>query len=177
MASPFVAEIRAFGFNFAPYQWAFCDGQLMGISQNTALFSLLGTTYGGNGQSTFGLPNLQSRAPMQWGDGAGLSSYALGEMTGSSAVTLISSEMPSHNHLVQAAEAAGHTTEATGSPDSTTWLGFSNPAKAYISAAPNTQMSPKAIGPNGGSQAHNNMQPYLTMNFCISLYGVYPARN
>jgi len=178
MSEPFIAEIRAFGFNFSPYGWAYCNGQLMPISQYTALFSLIGTTFGGDGVSTFGLPNLKGRAPMHWGNGAGLSSYVWGQPSGTDSVTLTQSQMPQHNHAIQVAEGAGGAGENTGTPDPTTWLG--NSAHTYLDtpgAIPNTQMSPKAISATGGNQPHNNMQPYLTVNFCIALDGIYPSRN
>ncbi len=166
-------RFRAFGFNFAPRGWMLCDGRILPISQYTALFSLLGTTYGGNGTSTFGLPNLQGRVPMHPGHGPGLSTYVLGEISGSETVTVLSSEMPIHTHSVQAA--TGGTAEAV--PGSATWLGVSAPARAYVNADPTVQMSTKAIAVSGGSQSHENMQPFLTINFCIAYEGIYPSRN
>ena len=177
MSEPFIAEIRAFGFYFSPYGWAYCNGQLMPISQYTALFSLVGTTFGGDGVSTFALPNLQGRAPMHWGNGTGLSSYAWGQPSGTEIVTLTQSQMPQHNHAIQVAEAPSGSGEATPTPTGSTWLGDSSHTYAPGGTAPDTQLSPKAISTTGGSQPHNNMQPYLTVNFCIALDGIYPSRN
>jgi microcystin-dependent protein len=173
MANPFVAEIRIFPFNFAPKGWAFCDGQLMSISQNTALFSLLGTTYGGDGKSNFALPDMQGNAPMHPGQGPGLSLHDLGEMSGSDTVTLLDSEMPAHNHFVQAFPNPGNVN--TGDP--TLSLARSKGGSAYQPPpGTNVQMAFQAITPSGGDQPHNNMMPYLTLNFCIALQGVYPPR-
>lgn len=173
---PFVAEIRIFPFNFAPKGWAFCDGQLLPLSQNTALFSLLGTTYGGDGKSNFALPNLQGRAPMHPGQGPGLSLHDLGESGGSETVTLLESEIPAHPHQIQASNAAGDEE------------GFKNPAGRspgklaggkvlYSGAASGSALfDGSALAPAGGDQPHNNLQPYLTLYFCIALQGVYPPR-
>lgn len=172
MADPFVAEIRIFPFNFAPKGWAWCDGQLLPLSQNTALFSLLGTTYGGNGKSNFALPDLQGRAPMHPGQGPGLSLHDLGETGGSETVTLLESEIPSHTHSVSASTADGISQSpvnqklATGisigqyAPDSNALISFNQ----------------NGLAPAGGDQPHNNMQPYLTFYFCIALQGVFPPR-
>ena len=176
MSSPFVAEIRIFPFNFAPKGWAFCDGQLMMISQNTALFSLLGTTYGGDGKSTFALPDLQGAAPVQQGQGPGLSQYFLGEATGSETVTLLTSEMPAHNHTMEAD--FNHFNAKATSPNGAVLVNDSPKLTfANAPAAPNLQtMNPAMISVAGGSQPHNNMMPYLTLNYCIALQGVYPPR-
>lgn len=171
MADPFVAEIRIFPFNFAPKGWAFCDGQLLPISQNTALFSLLGTTYGGNGQSTFALPNMQGNAPMHPGQGPGLSLHDLGETGGSETVTLLVSEIPGHNHVAQAHSGLSTQTNPVGNA----WSG-SNVSKQWLGAPDGSLMNPQALGIAGGGQPHNNMQPYLTLNFCIALQGVFPPR-
>ncbi len=170
MADPFVAEIRIFPFNFAPAGWAFCNGQLLPISQNTALFSLLGTTYGGDGKSTFALPDLQGSAPMHPGQGPGLSLYDLGQTGGSDYVTLLQSEMPVHNHGLFATEEAAN--ENNPAPDRAPGAGLA------IWATPNnpTQMNFQTLAVSGGSQPHNNMMPYLTFNFCIALQGVFPPR-
>jgi microcystin-dependent protein len=171
---PFVAEIRIFGFNFAPKGWAFCDGQLLPLSQNTALFSLLGTTYGGDGKSNFALPNMQGNAPMHPGQGPGLSLHDLGETGGSETVTLLQSEIPSHSHFVR-----GHTADIadTKAPSSLVVLAKSNNGQLYQTAATGlTLMSANALTPAGGDQPHNNMMPYLTLNFCIALQGVFPPR-
>jgi len=178
MADPFVAEIRIFPFNFAPRGWAFCDGQLMSISQNTALFSLLGTTYGGDGKSTFGLPNLQGSAPMHPGQGPGLSLHDLGETGGSDSVTLLISEMPAHAHNINCIDGArvGGQTGQPGNGILTKTGGV--PANAYTSGATQNQtMAENMVVPAGGDQPHNNMMPYLTLNFCIAMQGVYPARS
>ena len=175
MSSPFVAEIRIFGFTFAPRGWAFCDGQIISIAQNTALFSLLGTTYGGNGQSTFGLPNLQGSAPMHPGQGPGLSLHDLGEQSGLSTVTLLGTQIPSHPH--SAGANAG--SSGQGGPAGNVWgsLPGRNPPPMYQSGAPNAPMSGAALANTGGNQPHNNMQPYLALNFCIAMQGIFPARN
>jgi microcystin-dependent protein len=175
MSSPFVAEIRIFGFNFAPRGWALCDGQILPISQNTALFSLLGTTYGGDGKTTFALPNLQGSAPMQQGQGAGLSQRVLGETGGEPTETLLDSEMPSHSHGAQGIASAGGQSPAPN----TTWADANQRgiSEYTASSAQNVPMSPQALSIAGGSQPHNNLMPYLTLNFCIALQGIYPARN
>src|SRR5260370_19768784 len=161
---PFVAEIRIFGFNFAPKGWAFCDGQLLPLSQNTALFSLLGTTYGGDGKSNFALPDMQGNAPMHPGQGPGLSLHDLGETGGSDTVTLLESEMPSHSHGVL----ANINQSNLAAPSPTVTFARSNPGTAYKTTTQNTvNFSDNAIAPAGGDQPHNNMQPYLTLNFCI----------
>jgi microcystin-dependent protein len=173
MSDPFVAEIRIFAGTFAPTGWAFCNGQLMPISQNTALFSLLGTTYGGDGKSTFGLPDLQGRAPMHPGQGPGLSLRDLGEADGQPAVTLLASELPLHSHTKVA-----QTTPATQfAPSNTSILARSVGGNAYVTpAAPNTTLAQAAIQPAGGSAPHNNMQPFLVLNFIIALQGIFPPR-
>lgn len=174
MADPFVAEIRIFGFNFAPTGWAMCNGQLMPISQNTALFSLLGTTYGGDGKSTFALPNMQSNAPMQPGQGPGLSLHDLGETGGSEYVTLLESEIPAHSHGLLASTQPGE----DAAPNPSVALGRSVGASLYQSTvnANIVRLSFNALGVAGSSLPHNNMQPYLTLNFCIALQGVFPPR-
>lgn len=172
MADPFVAEIRIFPFNFAPKGWAWCDGQLMPLSQNTALFSLLGTTYGGDGKSNFALPDLQGRAPMHPGQGPGLSLHDLGETGGSETVTLLESEIPAHPHAYVARN-------FTANSDAPAGLCVAKPpAGPNIYAPPGAlvQMSDQALPPAGGDQPHNNMMPYLTFYFCIALQGVFPPR-
>jgi microcystin-dependent protein len=174
MSNPFLAEIRIFTAGFAPKGWAFCDGQLMPISQNTALFSLLGTTYGGNGTSNFALPNLQGCAPMQAGQGPGLSLRDLGETAGEQTVTLLQTEMPAHSHGVQ-----GATGSNQGSPANNAWgggqKGFGNVYTAS-NAPTNVQMNPFATSIAGGNLPHNNMTPFLGLTFIIALQGVFPAR-
>ncbi|MGH2721558.1 MAG: phage tail protein [Actinomycetota bacterium] len=173
MADPFVAEIRIYPFNFPPTGWAFCDGQLLPISQNTALFSLLGTTYGGDGKSTFALPNLQGRSPMQPGQGPGLSLHDLGETSGSETVTLLTSEIPSHSHGLLASPDAAD----VQSPAADRCLARSSPGFAYGTGTPAATMAPQALAPAGGDAPHNNMPPYLTLSFCIALQGVFPPRS
>lgn len=174
MADPFVAEIRIFPFNFAPKGWAWCDGQLLPLSQNTALFSLLGTTYGGDGKSNFALPDLQGCAPMQPGQGPGLSLHDLGEMGGSQTVTLLQSEIPNHTHQLQATVEDG----AQGSLTPGISLATSVGGTMYQSTTNSnlTQASFDALAPAGADFPHNNMQPYLTMYFCIAMQGVFPQR-
>jgi microcystin-dependent protein len=173
MSDPFVAEIRIFPFNFAPKGWAFCDGQLLPLSQNTALFSLLGTTYGGDGRSNFALPDLQGRAPMHPGQGPGLSLHDLGETGGSETVTLLESELPGHSHTASASTQPGE----DAAPGPSEALSRSVGASLYLSPPSNlTQLAPAALAPVGGGAPHNNMQPYLTLSLCIALQGVYPPR-
>jgi len=173
VSSPFVAEIRMFGFNFAPTGWAQCNGQLLPISQNTALFSLLGTFYGGDGKSTFALPNLQGSCALFWGQGPGLSLYDLGQQGGSEAVTLLQSEIPAHTHQVKAAPAliSGDTNIAPGNA-----FAKSSQGNAYTPLANPTNLAFQAVSVAGGDQPHNNMMPYLTVNYCIALQGVFPPR-
>jgi len=171
---PFVAEIRIFPFNFAPKGWAFCDGQILPLSQNTALFSLLGTTYGGDGKSNFALPNMQGNAPMHPGQGPGLSLHDLGETGGSETVSLLESEIPAHSHVVMANAAVGNRT--TPAANAISRVTGSTPFVPSSANPPIIQMSGNSITPAGGDQPHNNMQPYLTLNFCIALQGVYPPR-
>lgn len=173
MSDQFVAEIRIFPFNFPPTGWAFCDGQILPISQNTALFALLGTTYGGDGKSTFALPDMQGNAPMQPGQGQGLSLRDLGEMSGTESVTLLVSEIPVHTHtLMVSSEICDLQT-----PDANSALGRSGGGSAWTATVANVvQLAPQALAPAGGSLPHNNMQPYLTLNFCIALQGIFPQR-
>src|SRR5271163_1553149 len=167
MSSPFVAEIRIFPFNFAPKGWAFCNGQIMPLSQNTALFSLLGTTYGGDGKSNFALPNMQGNAPMHPGQGPGLSLHDLGETGGSDTVTLLESEMPAHPHGWNASNAAA----TDQSPVNEMFAGGIGGINLYAAAGSPTQLYANTIAPAGGDQPHNNLMPYLTLNFCIALQG------
>ena len=173
MADPFVAEIRIFPFNFAPKGWAWCDGQLLPISQNTALFSLLGTTYGGDGRSTFALPDLQGRAPMHPGQGPALSLHYLGEMGGSETVTLLESETPSHSHSWKVDPNVAETPDPTGNS-----LARSSSVNIYQTSTNQSvvNMSSSTVAAAGGNQPHNNMMPYLTLYFCIALQGVFPPR-
>jgi microcystin-dependent protein len=175
MADPFVAEIRIFPFNFAPRGWAWCNGQLLPLSQNTALFSLLGTTYGGNGQTNFALPNMQGNAPMHPGQGPGLSLHDLGETGGSATVTLTQAEMAQHSHTLRA-----YTGDAADSriPNPNETLGTPAPGNLYNpSASGATPMNGQAYSLTGNGQPHNNMMPYVTYYFNIALQGVYPPRS
>lgn len=169
MSDQFLAEIRIYPFNFPPKGWAFCDGQLMPISQNTALFALLGTTYGGDGKSTFALPGLQGAAPMQPGMGQGLSQRFLGQIGGSETVTLLQSEIPVHTH-------SWNVVASDPAEDRIPTGAEFGRAAIYHGVSNLTQMAPQALSPAGGSLPHNNMQPYLTLNFCIALQGIFPQR-
>jgi microcystin-dependent protein len=173
MADPFVAEIRIFPFNFAPKGWAWCDGQLLPLSQNTALFSLLGTTYGGDGKSNFALPDLQGRAPMHPRQGPGLSLHDLGETGGSDTVTLLQSEIPAHQHALKA-QTVDNADVTNPSPAMT--FAPSTGGTLYQSSS-DAQLAPQALAPAGGNQPHNNLQPYLTFYFNIALQGVFPPRS
>jgi microcystin-dependent protein len=175
MSDQFVAEIRIFPFNFPPTGWAFCDGQLLPLSQNTALFSLLGTTYGGDGKSTFALPNLQGNAPMQPGQGQGLSLRDLGELSGVESITLLESEMPLHSHAINASSAAADE-EGQKNPAGAVPGAQQGSNQMYGAPAALVNMAFQALTPTGGSLPHNNMQPYLTLNFCIALQGIFPQR-
>ena len=182
MSSPFVAEIRIFPYNFAPTGWAFCNAQLLPISQNTALFSLLGTTYGGNGQTNFALPNLQQGSvPVGQGQGAGLSLYDLGQSGGESTVTLISAEMPVHGHSLNCTTTVGTVSASEGTQLAKGQKGnIQNMARAkvYSTNAPTATLNPAtATSPAGSGLPHNNMMPYLALNFCIAMQGVFPPRS
>jgi microcystin-dependent protein len=172
MADPFVAEIRIFPFNFAPKGWAWCDGQLLPLSQNTALFSLLGTTYGGDGKSNFALPNLQGSSPMHPGQGPGLSLHDLGETGGTETVTLLQSEMPVHTHAMMGAAMDPALAKLISNQAS---FSLSQGGGIYQDSQ-NAQLAPEAITPSGGDQPHNNLMPYLTLYFNIALQGVFPPR-
>ncbi len=171
MSEPFVAEIRIFGFNFAPKGWALCQGQLQPISQNTALFSLLGVSFGGDGRTTFGLPNLQAVVPLGTGNGPGLTPRVIGEQSGTPSVTLLISELPAHTHN---AIAAGETGNDYG-PANDVWAPDAGGANEYGAASP-VALNPQSIALVGGFQPHNNMQPYVAMNYCIALQGIFPSR-
>lgn len=173
MSDQFLGEIRCVGFDFPPKGWAQCDGQIMAISQNTALFSLLGTQFGGNGTSNFALPNLQGCVPVNAGSGAGLTPRNVGDTGGSAGVTLLTSEMPAHNHTAQAESGAASTASAPGNYFAKT----NSPVTAeYHTGGPNAAMDPAALAPAGGNQPHNNLMPYLVMNFVIALVGIFPTR-
>jgi len=178
MSEPFIGEIRSFGFSFAPTGWARCNGQLMAISQNSTLFVILGTTYGGDGQVTFALPNLQGQIPMHWGKGPGGFNTVIGEAQGTSNVTLTVNQMPQHTHAVTAVTISDPT-QRSAVPTSEAFLSGSRPPnRAYQIPATGVTVpfSPMAIGGAGGSQPHDNMQPYLTLNFCIALQGIFPQQ-
>lgn len=175
MADPFVAEIRIFPFNFPPKGWAFCNGQILPISQNTALFSLLGTTYGGDGKSNFALPNMEGNAPMHPGQGPGLSLHDLGETGGSQTVTLLLTELPIHPHSLNC-QSQDPADQPAPSPARTFAASQNSTAYAPSNGTPSVQMAFQALTPTGGSLPHNNMQPFLTLSFCIALQGVFPPR-
>ena len=170
MAQPYIGEIRMFGGNFAPAGWAFCNGQLLPISENETLFVVIGTTYGGDGQETFALPNLQSRIPLHNGTGSGLSSYQLGEMGGTEQVTLTTQQIPIHGHPPLASDLGG----TADSPGSNYWAA-SSLGKPYVAGPPATLMNPQSISPTGGSQPHDNMIPFLCVSYIISLFGLFPS--
>jgi microcystin-dependent protein len=174
MSEPFLGEIRMVGFNFAPVGWALCNGQILSIAQNTALFSLLGTTYGGNGTQTFALPDLRSRVAIHQGQGPGLSSYIQGQISGSENVTLLYNNMPIHNHLVNAVGSGGNQSAPTNNLPAVESTGTS---LDYSNAAATGQMSNGMIANAGGSQPFSVIQPYLCINFIIALQGIFPSRN
>lgn len=174
MSEPFIAEIRIFAGNFAPRGWAFCNGQLLPISQNTALFSLIGTTYGGDGRTTTALPNLEGRAPMHPGRGPGLTDRRLGQKSGSETITLTEAQMPSHNHAIGSTTSRG----SVATPEGNTFnRSIGDTAYQSNTTAGLTAMDNRMVGHTGGSQAHDNMQPFLTMNFIIALVGLFPSRS
>jgi microcystin-dependent protein len=170
MGSPYIGEIRMVGFNFAPAGWALCNGQLLSIADNTALYSLIGTFYGGDGQQTFALPNLQSRFPLHMGTGNGLSPYVIGQLAGVENVTLTAQQIPAHNHAPACNSNAGD----QGTPTNNYWAASAQ--QLYSDAAPNVAMHAGLIQSTGGSQPHNNMNPLLVINFIISLEGIFPTR-
>jgi len=176
---PFLGEIRMAGFNYAPNGWLLCNGQLLPISQYSALFSLLGTQYGGDGVQTFALPNLQGRVPIHQGNGAGLSPYTMGASGGTENVTLIATQMPAHNHLMGVSNQTGAVADPTNAilAQGNSGSGRSPvPVTNYVSTAATGTLAPAAISPAGGGQAHSNIQPYLCVNFIISTQGIYPSR-
>lgn len=174
MANPFVGEIRMFGGNFAPAGWAFCQGQLMSIAENDVLFTLIGTTYGGDGQSTFGIPDLQGRLPMHQGQGPGLSNRQIGEKAGTESVTLNTNQIPAHGHTPAAFNGAGDQV----TPVNNFWSSTSTGDQTYdLAVTPSGTMNPNLIGLTGGSQPHDNMPPFLCVSFIISLFGVFPSQN
>ncbi len=172
MSEPFLGEVRLFPYNFAPRGWAFCQGQLLPISQNQALFALLGTTYGGDGRVTFALPDLRGRVPLSAGQGPGLSDYALGQAGGAEAVTLGVNEMPTHSHSVAANGRQSNRPGPNGRVP-----GRASAGDVYAASSNGAVMAPETIVPTGGGQPHANVQPYLAMNYCIALTGIFPSRN
>lgn len=183
---PFIGQIQLFGFSFAPVGWALCNGQLLPISQNTALFSLLGTMYGGDGVSTFGLPNLVGRVPIHFGNSLGFGYFTQGQIGGEISHTLITTEMPAHNHVVNSVLKVSSSDAGIHTPADTNSIAAAmdingDTANSFIASAPNTQLNNGSIvssaGITGGSQPHNNMQPYLVVNYCIALQGIFPSRN
>jgi microcystin-dependent protein len=174
MANPFLGEIRIFGGNFAPVGWALCNGQIMAITQNTALFSLLGTTYGGNGTTTFALPDLRGRVPIHFGQGPGLSNYVEGQQGGAESVTLTIAQMPSHAHTVNAVASGGNQAGPAGGSLAIESTGTS---LDYSNATPASPMNAAMLSQAGSSQPHTNIQPYLCLNFIIALQGIFPSRN
>ena len=169
MSEPFIAEVRIFALNFAPRGWAFCNGQLLPIAQNTALFSLVGTTYGGDGETTLGLPNLQGRAPMHPGNGPGLTSRRLGQVGGTQTETLTEGQMPAHSHTIEVVDGPAN----TDTPSEVTRLARTT-TELY---GPDQDLEDMGDPVIGGGQAHDNMQPYLALNFCIALTGLFPSRS
>lgn len=176
MSEPFVAEIRIFAGNFAPRGWAFCDGQLLPVASHTALFSLIGTIYGGDGRNTFALPNMQGRAPMEPGRGPGLTPRRLGQRLGETAVTLNETQMPSHSHYVRANQSPG----GVAAPSNTTSISAAGGRGESLYSTATTSglvgLASETVESTGGNQSHDNMQPYLVMNFIIALVGLYPSR-
>jgi microcystin-dependent protein len=170
MSNPYVGEIRMFAGNFAPQGWAFCDGSLLAISQNDVLFNLIGTTYGGDGQTTFALPDLRSRVPVHMGQGAGLSARTIGQSGGAEAVTLTTNQLPQHTHA-----AASSASSNSASPQGTVWGGWSS--TQYSDQGANAAMNPAALTNAGGSQPHDNMLPFQAVNFIIALFGIYPSQS
>jgi microcystin-dependent protein len=177
MSEAYLGEIRCFGFTFAPINWALCAGQLLPISQYSALFSIIGTTYGGNGTTNFALPNLQGSVPMHWGAGPGLSPTVLGDTLGSTTISLTGAELPAHVHTINSFQNTQTNGTKTNTPASTNWIGDSDPDAVYSLATPlNMPFSPNAIGFTGKGLPHENMQPYLALNFSICMNGIFPSR-
>jgi microcystin-dependent protein len=170
MSQPYIGEIRMFAGNFAPTGWALCNGQILSISENETLYNLIGTTYGGDGQNTFAVPNLCGRIPIHMGTGPGLSTYVIGQAAGTEQVTLLTTQIPSHTHTLNASTGGTLSSDPTNNAPN-------GLAKLYSKTLTSVGMAPNMIAPTGGSQPHNNMMPYLTVTFIISLYGVFPSQN
>jgi microcystin-dependent protein len=178
MSNQYVGEIRAFGFSFAPRDWAFCDGAPQSIANNSTLFAVIGTIYGGDGQNTFNLPDMRGRMPMHQGNGSGLTPRVVGDAFGIATVTLLQNQMPQHNHVLeQATLTTQNPAQNSASPGNTAYFGISSPGALYSTVNPDTQLSSQAIGTSGASQPHDNLQPLLALNFCIALFGIFPTRN
>lgn len=177
MSQPYIGQIMMTGFNFAPTGWALCNGQILSISQNAPLFSLIGTTYGGNGTSTFQLPNLQSSVPIHMGTGPGLSTYVIGQVGGAENVSLLYNHMPQHNHLINVSTANGTATTPSGNILGATYTGSGPGNMDFVSTAANATLATNAVGTAGGNVPHTNLQPYLVVNFVIALVGIFPSRN
>lgn len=169
MAQPYIGQIKIFAGNFAPQGWVFCDGRLLAISENSALFTLIGTTYGGDGQETFGVPDLRGRLALNQGQGPGLSNYVIGQALGSETVTLTQSQLPAHTHI-----AAGNSAAGGGTPSGSTWAIGS--LLAYGPSATLQGMNPAGVAFSGGNQPHSNMMPYLAVNYILSLFGIFPSQ-
>lgn len=176
MSEPYVAQIALFGFNFAPISYAFCNGALVAISQNEALFTLIGTTYGGNGTTNFALPDLRDHSALSTGQGPGLSNYVLGQNVGTPQVSLVSSQIPQHNHIINASDAVA-ASDYTLAPQPNGWYGARAAGANLFDTVSNTTMAMNSITLTGGSLPHSNEQPYLGLNYCIALYGIYPTQN
>jgi microcystin-dependent protein len=177
MSEPFIGQIQAFGFNFAPMGWAPCDGRVMNIAQNSALYALLGVTYGGNGTTTFNLPDLRGRVAISQGQGPGLTTYGIGTQVGSETVAITQNQMPAHAHAAMASTSAATEACPTGAVLAAPQDSQAAPGTGYIKAAPNVTMAPAAIGNTGQGQGHENRQPTLVVNFCIALQGIFPTRD
>jgi microcystin-dependent protein len=170
MSNPFIGEIRMFGGNFPPQSWAFCSGQLIAISQNDALFALIGTTYGGDGQNTFGLPDMRGRIPLHQGNSA-FGTFTIGQVSGSETVTLTSNQIPVHSHVIQASSTGQTTTDPTGG------IPAASTVAPYNQGPPDTNLGGAMIGQAGGNQPHDNMMPFVCVSFIICLFGIFPSRN
>jgi len=177
MAQPFIGEIRIMGFTYAPRGWALCTGQLLQIQQHSALFAVIGITFGGNGSTNFALPNFQGIAPMGWGNGPGLTPRVIGETTGEPSVTLTVQQMPAHIHVAVGKAPTSAATQLVAAPANDAGLGTALPARLFAAPPATTNFAPTMIGQSGNSQPHNNIQPLLTLNFCMALEGIFPSRN
>jgi microcystin-dependent protein len=174
MSEPYIGQIAIFGFNFAPQNWVFCNGALMSISQNAAFFSVIGTYYGGNGTTTFAVPNIQNCGAVGWGQGPGLSNYVIGQTIGTADVTLTQAQMPAHTHFVNSSAGSSYVQPVANS----SWIGaIVDRGELFLASPDGSTFASQTIGTQGGSQPHNNQQPFLGMNFCIAQYGIFPTRS